>query len=217
MLYIFWFRNIYFVLKSIQWFPIFKKAELQESKNTRKMEPIWLKFGKHLLLWTLITMVPNVFEKNHFRGNFSHFTISRRWMWFLDSRRCLWTQILCTGTIFDPESDGQRVSPKFQTFGKFRNKVWVPPFLELFLAGPFSSMDSWKWHYRYISDTLPVHSVWSRRKRNVGETGFGFILFWLSVLFSDIWDNESVGKSLGSWVFRWQLKGDKHAFIVYKN
>ena len=67
------------------------------------------------------------------------------------------------------------------------------------------------------TDTLPVHSVWSRRKRNVRETGFGLILFWLSVLFSDISDNESVGKSLGSWVFRWQLKGDKHAFIVYKN
>ena len=128
MLYIPWFRNIYFVLKSIQWFPIFKKAKLQESKNTRKMEPIWMKFGKHLLLWTLITMVPTVFENFDFEGNFSQFIISRRWMRFLDSRMCLWTQILCTGTIFDPEYDGPRVLPKFETFGKFRNKVWVPPF-----------------------------------------------------------------------------------------
>ena len=40
----------------------------------------------------------------------------------------LWTQILYAGTIFGPEHDDPRVPPKFETFGKFRNKGWVPPY-----------------------------------------------------------------------------------------
>ena len=35
---------MYFKLRSFEWFPIFKKAEVQETKNTRKMEQIWMKF-----------------------------------------------------------------------------------------------------------------------------------------------------------------------------
>ena len=124
---IFWFRNICFKLRLFKWFPIFKKAELQETKYTRKMEPIRMKFGKHLLLWTLITMAPTVFENFDFEGNFSQSIISRRWR-LLESRMFLWTQILSAGSIFGPEHDGARVFPKFETFGKFRNKVWVPPF-----------------------------------------------------------------------------------------
>ena len=91
------------------------------------MERIWMKFGKPLLLWTLITMVPTVFEKNHFKGYLSQSIISRCWKRLLDSRMWPWTQNLCAGSIFDPEHDGPRVSRKFETFGKFRNKVWVPP------------------------------------------------------------------------------------------
>ena len=82
-----------------------------------------MKFGKPLLLETLITMVPTVFGNFDFKGNFSQSIISRRFMRLLDSRMCPWTQILCVGTIFGPEYDGPRVLRKFETFGKFRNKV----------------------------------------------------------------------------------------------
>ena len=97
------------------------------------MERIWMKFGKPLLLWTLITMVPTVFEKNHFKGYLSQSIISRCWKRLLDSRMWPWTQNLCAGSIFDPEHDGPRVSRKFETFGKFRNKVWVPPISDKFM------------------------------------------------------------------------------------
>ena len=30
--------------------------------------------------------------------------------------------------IFGPKHDGPRVLRKLETFGKFRNPVWVPPF-----------------------------------------------------------------------------------------
>ena len=40
---------------------------------------------------------------------------------------CAYGLKICVGTIFGPEHDGPRVLRKFETFGKFRNKVWVPP------------------------------------------------------------------------------------------
>ena len=130
--------------KNDLWFPIFKKAELQETKNTRKMEPIWMKFWKHLLLSTLITMAPTVFENIDFEGNFPQFIISRRRKRLLESRICWWTQILCLGSIFGSEHDGLGVLPKFEPFGKFRNKVWVPPVNNNFI----------KIYIRWISQVL---------------------------------------------------------------
>ena len=93
------------------------------------MEPIWMKFGEPLLLWTLITMVPTVFGNFDFKGNFSQSIISRRLRRLLDSKMCLWTQILYATTIYSPEHDGPRIWPKLETFGKFWNKVWVPPIM----------------------------------------------------------------------------------------
>ena len=125
--YIFWFPNIYFKLKSIQWFLTFKKADLQETKKTRIMDSIGMKFGKPLLLWTLILMVPTVFENFDFQANLSQSIILRRRMRFLGSRMWLWSQFFCTYTIFGPQYDDLKVFRKFETFGKFRNKIRVPP------------------------------------------------------------------------------------------
>ena len=58
-----------FKLKSFKWFPIFKKAELQETKYTKK----WNQLG-----WNLeSTMAPTNFENFDFEGNFSQSLFSR--------------------------------------------------------------------------------------------------------------------------------------------
>ena len=80
-----------------------------------------MKIEKPLLLWTLITMVPKVLENFDAKDNFSHSIISRRWMRLLDSRMCVWTQILCEGTIFDSWHDDRKNFLIFKNFGKSRN------------------------------------------------------------------------------------------------
>ena len=57
--------------------------------------------GEEVLLGTLITMAPTVFEKIHFKGYFSHSQTSNFFMLFLDSVTWPWTQILREAIIFD--------------------------------------------------------------------------------------------------------------------
>ena len=73
-------------------------------------------------------MVPTVFENFDFKGKFSQSI-----PYFHDTEcdnsilGCAYGLKICVGTIFGPEHDGPRVLRKFETFGKFRHKVWVPP------------------------------------------------------------------------------------------
>ena len=80
-----------------------------------------MKIEKPLLPWTLITMVPKFLENFDSKGNFSQSIISRSYMRLLDSRMCLWTQILRQGTIFDSWHDDLKDFPIFKNFGKSRN------------------------------------------------------------------------------------------------
>ena len=79
--------------------------------------------GEEVLLGTLITMVPTVFEKNDFKGYLSHSQISKYFMLFLDSETSSWTHILSEAIIFDPEHDDLKVLQKFENFGKSRNNI----------------------------------------------------------------------------------------------
>ena len=57
--------------------------------------------GEEVLIGTLITMVPTVFEKNDFKGYLSHSQILKCFMIFLDSETSTWTKILWDGIIFE--------------------------------------------------------------------------------------------------------------------
>ena len=91
-----------------------------------------MKIEKPLLLWMLITMVPKVLKNFDAKGNFSHSIISRRWMRLLDSRLCIWTQILSEGTFLDFWHDDLKNFPIFKNFGKSRNQFWDPPKCKIF-------------------------------------------------------------------------------------
>ena len=93
--------------------------------------------GEEVLLGTLITMVPTVFEKNDFKGYLSHSQISKYFMLFLDSETSPWTQFLWKGLIFDTQHDALKVLRKFENFGKSRNNIWVPPMISNNLEWPF--------------------------------------------------------------------------------
>ena len=126
-MYIFWIQNLYFQLNIIWWSSILKIAEVQEAENTRIYRSFFMILGEEVLLGTLITMVPTVFEKNDFKGYLSHSQISKYFMLFLDSETSPWTQFLWKGLIFDTQHDALKVLRKFENFGKSRNNIWVPP------------------------------------------------------------------------------------------
>ena len=65
------FRNI--------WFPILKNSELQRAKNTRICNYFFVKIEKPLLLWTLITMIPLVFENLILKGTFPTLYFENVW------------------------------------------------------------------------------------------------------------------------------------------
>ena len=110
--------------KNNSWFPIFK-AELQKTKSTRIMLRIWMKFGRPLLLWTLITKWHEQFLKKCVKGHLSHFIILRRKNRLIESRICLWREIFGAEPIFGPWPKSRGVSSKFEIFVKFLNKVSV--------------------------------------------------------------------------------------------
>ena len=79
--------------------------------------------GEDLLLGTLITMVPTVFENNDFKGYLSQSQIQKLFMLFLESETSSWTQILKGTFIFDTRHDDLKDLPKFKNFGKSRNNI----------------------------------------------------------------------------------------------
>ena len=79
--------------------------------------------GEDLLLGTLITMAPTVFEKNDFKGYFSQSQIQICFALFLESEMRLWAQIFRKAFIFDTRHDDLKVLPKFENFGKSRNNL----------------------------------------------------------------------------------------------
>ena len=109
------------------WFPILKNSELQRAKNTRICNYFCMKIEKPLLLWTLITMVPLVFENFDFKGYLSHSIFWKCLMRFFGSGTSPWTQISYEGTIFDAEHDDLKIFRIFENFGKSRNQFWDPP------------------------------------------------------------------------------------------
>ena len=126
-MYIFWNQYLHFQFSKIWWSPTFIKAKLQDAENTRILRFFFMILGEEVLLGTLITMVPTVFEKNDFKGYLSHSQISKYFMLFLDSETSPWTQFLWKGLIFDTQHDALKVLRKFENFGKSRNNIWVPP------------------------------------------------------------------------------------------
>ena len=128
-MYIFWFRYLYFLLDIILWFPISWLAQLQGAKNTWKCNCFSMALGEVLLRSTLITMAPSVFQKTNFKGYFSQSQTSKCLMRFFGSETGPWAQISWEGTIFHVEHDDRKIFPIFENFGKYRNKVWVPPIM----------------------------------------------------------------------------------------
>jgi len=79
--------------------------------------------GEVLLRQTLITMVPNVFQKNNFKGYLSQSQTSKCLMRFFGSGTGPWAKISWKGTVFDAEHDDRKIFPIFGNFGKSRNKI----------------------------------------------------------------------------------------------
>ena len=79
--------------------------------------------GEDLLLGTLITMAPTVFEKNDFKGYLSQSQIQNCFALFLESETSPWAQILRKAFIFDTRHDDLKVLSKFENFGKSRNNI----------------------------------------------------------------------------------------------
>ena len=127
IMYIFWNQYLHFQFSKIWWSPTFIKAKLQDAENTRILRFFFMILGEEVLLGTLITMVPTVFEKNDFKGYLSHSQISKYFMLFLDSETSPWTQTLWEGFIYATQRDALKVLRKFENFGKSRNNIWVPP------------------------------------------------------------------------------------------
>ena len=126
-MYIFWNYYLHSQLCKIWWFLIFKIAELNEAKTTRILTSFFMGLGQDVLLSTLITMIKIFLENNNFKGCLSQSKVSRCSTPFLGSRTCPWTQISPEGIILDNKHDEPKVFWIFGTFGKFRNKIWVPP------------------------------------------------------------------------------------------
>ena len=61
------------------------------------------------------------------KGYLSQSKVLRCSMSFLGSRTCSWTQISSEGIIWDNKHEEPKVFWIFENFGKFRNKIWVPP------------------------------------------------------------------------------------------
>ena len=66
-------------------------------------------------------------ENNNFKGCLSHSQIRRCSIRFLGSRKRPRTQTSSEGTILDNKHDDPKVFWILENFGKFRNKIWVPP------------------------------------------------------------------------------------------
>ena len=132
------------------WFLTFKIADLQDAENTRILRFFFMILGEEVLLGTLITMVPTVFEKNDFKGYLSHSQISKYFMLFLDSETSPWTQFLWKGLIFDTQHDALKVLRKFENFGKSRNNIWVPPLRMM--------AEKMEWYYQIINHIHHQHN-----------------------------------------------------------
>ena len=91
---------------------------------TRICSYFCMKIEKPLLLWTLITMVPLVFENFDFKGYLSHSIFWKCLMRFFGSGTSPWTQISYEGTIFDAGHDDPKTFQIFENFGKSRNQFW---------------------------------------------------------------------------------------------
>ena len=105
-----------------------KIAEVQEAENTRIYRSFFMILGEEVLLGTLITMAPTVFEKIHFKGYFSHSQTSNFFM-ILGEDLLLGMVITILRTVFGKID-----------FKGYLSQSQTPEFLMLFLNSV-----TWPW------------------------------------------------------------------------